>query len=322
MFVYYHFLSNWITSCRYLQKHRIILSLSLILTLLNSTASLADGYPLPEDGSRLIGVPHQYKVQPGDTLHSVTKLYNVGLIALMESNPGVDPFLPTPGTILQIPNQMLLPDVPYKGIVVNLPELRLYYFPKGKDEVHVFPIGIGRVGRSTPTMTTKVRMKIKHPSWTPTAKSRAEYFAETGKHLPSVIAAGKDNPLGEYALQLAYGRNEYLIHGTNKDFGIGMRVSAGCIRMNPDDIQWLFHQVARNERVQIINEPIKVSSEPDGKKILEVHSPISRSEDDTEFSLYWTDDVIKFNNQELIDDDEVTKALLLHQGIPVGIDRE
>ncbi|WP_372881930.1 L,D-transpeptidase family protein [Psychromonas sp.] len=304
-----------------MQKHRIILSLGLILTLLNPTASLADGYPLPEDGSRLIGVQHEYIVQPGDTLQSITKLYNVGLIALMESNPGVDPFLPAPGTILQIPSQMLLPDVPYQGIVINLPELRLYYFPKDKNEVHVFPIGIGRIGRSTPTMQTSIHSKVKNPTWTPTAQSRAEYFAETGEHYPAVIPAGPDNPLGAYKMRLAYGRGEYLIHGTNKDFGIGMRVSAGCIRLNPDDIEWLFYQVDRNESVRIINEPIKVSTEPNGTKILEVHSPVSRSEDDNEFSLYWTDEIIKFNNQELVDDEEVTKALLLHQGIPVVIDR-
>ncbi len=321
MFVYYHLLSDWIISSHYLQKHRIILSLGLILTLLNPTASLADGYPLPEDGSRLIGVQHEYIVQPGDTLQSITKLYNVGLIALMESNPGVDPFLPAPGTILQIPSQMLLPDVPYQGIVINLPELRLYYFPKDKNEVHVFPIGIGRIGRSTPTMQTSIHSKVKNPTWTPTAQSRAEYFAETGEHYPAVIPAGPDNPLGAYKMRLAYGRGEYLIHGTNKDFGIGMRVSAGCIRLNPDDIEWLFYQVDRNESVRIINEPIKVSTEPNGTKILEVHSPVSRSEDDNEFSLYWTDEIIKFNNQELVDDEEVTKALLLHQGIPVVIDR-
>jgi lipoprotein-anchoring transpeptidase ErfK/SrfK len=319
MSVYSNLLANKLINYHYFKKHSVILSLMIIVTMLNPVATKADGYPLPENGSRLIGVQQEYKVQYGDTLQDITKLYNVGLIALMESNPGVDPFLPTPGTILQIPSKMLLPDVPYEGIVVNLPELRLYYFPKGKNEVHVFPIGIGRIGRSTPTMKTSIHSKVKNPTWTPTAQSRAEYFAETGKHYPAVIPAGKDNPLGEYKMRLAYGRGEYLIHGTNKDFGIGMRVSAGCIRMNPDDIEWLFHQVARKETVRIINEPIKVALEPNGKKILEVHSPISRTDDDTEFSLHWTDEVLKFNNQEIVDNDAVTEALLLHQGIPVVI---
>ncbi|MFT4837205.1 MAG: lipoprotein-anchoring transpeptidase ErfK/SrfK [Psychromonas sp.] len=322
MFVYSNLLSNEIINYHHFKKYSIIISFMIVCSILNPVSVQAEGYPIPQDGARLIGIQQEYKVQPGDTLNAITKLYNVGLIALMESNPGVDPFLPTPGKILQIPNRMLLPDVPHKGIVINLPELRLYYFPKGKEEVHVFPIGIGRIGRSTPTMQTTVRMKIKHPSWTPTTKSRVEHFQATGKHLPSVVKAGKDNPLGDYALQLAYGNHEYLIHGTNKDFGIGMRVSAGCIRLNPDDISWLFEQVENNESVQIINEPIKVSLEPNGQKILEVHSPISRSDDDTQFSLYWTKEVIKFNNKEVVDNDQMTEALLLHQGIPVVIESE
>ncbi|MGB5446892.1 MAG: L,D-transpeptidase family protein [Psychromonas sp.] len=319
MFVYHNLLSNWIKNCHFFQKHRIILSLGIVFTLLHPATTLAEGYPLPTDGSRLIGLQHEYTVKKGENLHEITKLYNVGLVALMESNPGVDPFLPTPGTVLKIPSQMLLPDVPYNGIVINLPELRLYYFPEGKREVHVFPIGIGRLGRTTPTMQTSIREKVKNGTYTPTAKSRAEHFAETGEHYPAVIPAGPDNPMGKYKMRLAFGSGEYLIHGTNKAFGIGMRVSAGCIRLNNEDIEWLFNQVPVKTNVRIMNEPIKVAIEPNGKKILEVHAPISRSENDNEISLHWTDDIVKFNNQEFVDDEQVTQALLLHQGMPVNI---
>ncbi|WP_031842888.1 L,D-transpeptidase family protein, partial [Vibrio parahaemolyticus] len=191
-------------------------------------------------------------------------------------NKGVDPFLPQEGRVLTIPSQLILPEVPHQGIVINLAELRLYYFPEGEDVVHVFPVGIGRIGRDTPVMTTSISQKRPNPTWTPPASIRAEYRAK-GVDLPAVVPAGPDNPLGLFALRLAYGNGEYLIHGTNKDFGIGMRVSAGCIRMDPSDIEWLFDKVRRGEKVNIINQPVKVSLEPDRSVFVEAHEPLTRS---------------------------------------------
>ncbi|MDG2664378.1 L,D-transpeptidase family protein, partial [Vibrio parahaemolyticus] len=214
---------------------RTLLSVSLSLV---SGLSFAKMYELPEDGSRLIGRLENHVVQEGETMANIAKLYDVGMLGLMAANKGVDPFLPEEGHVLTIPTQLILPDVPYKGIVINLAELRLYYFPKGEDIVHVFPVGIGRIGRDTPVMTTRISQKRPNPTWTPPASIRAEYKAK-GIDLPAVVPAGPDNPLGMFALRLAYGNGEYLIHGTNKDFGIGMRVSAGCIRMDPSDIEWL-----------------------------------------------------------------------------------
>jgi lipoprotein-anchoring transpeptidase ErfK/SrfK len=235
-------------------------------------------YQKPESNSKLVGVMEYYQVINGDSLLDIANKYNIGLLQLMAANPGVDPFLPTPGSLLTIPMQLVLPNAKRQGIVINLAELRLYYFPTDSDRMYVFPIGIGRVGRETPKMTTKISQMIENPSWTPTANIRKEYREKHNIELPSVVPAGPENPLGDYAMRLSHGSGQYLIHGTNKDFGIGMRVSSGCIRMNPWDVEWLFSRVSRGTRVQIVNQPIKHTVEPDGSVFVEVHEPLSRSE--------------------------------------------
>ena len=324
MYRYYNSVSNWIINCRYPLSKNAAISLILCFYILSSmlipTPAGATAYPIPDNGGRLIGSHELYKVRAGDYFHSIARFYNIGLIALMESNPGVDPFLPPIGTKLQIPIRMLLPDVPYRGIVINLPEFRLYYFPKGTNKVHVFPVGIGRADRPTPVMQSRIMSKVKKPSWTPNARIRADHLAKYGKELPLIVPPGEDNPLGDYALQLAFGHNNYWIHGTNQNFGIGMRVSAGCVRMNPVDIAWLFEQVTVNEEVRIINQPIKISAEPDGENILEVHSPLSTRKGESEYDLNKLDEIVKFNKQDEINNHAVKRALLLHQGIPVNVD--
>ncbi|GAK22516.1 LOW QUALITY PROTEIN: hypothetical protein JCM19052_3112 [Vibrio sp. JCM 19052] len=252
---------------------RTLLSVSLSLV---SGLSFAKMYELPEDGARVIGAMENHVVEQGETMANIAKQYDVGMLALMAANKGVDPFLPKEGHVLTIPTQLILPDVPHKGIVINLAELRLYYFPAKENVVHVFPVGIGRIGRDTPEMTTSISQKRPNPTWTPPSSIRAEYKAK-GIDLPAVVPAGPDNPLGMFALRLAYGHGEYLIHGTNKDFGIGMRVSAGCIRMDPNDIEWLFDKVRRGEKVKIINQPVKVTLEPDRSVFVEAHEPLTRS---------------------------------------------
>lgn len=292
----------------------------VIISLIPSVA-LANVYTLPENGSRLIGEIQMHTVVKGDFFQTIAKQYNIGILELMETNPGVDPFLPDVGTKLVIPTQMLLPDVPRTGIVINLPELRLYYFPKNGKEVHVFPVGIGRIGRETPEMVTKIKSRIPNPSWTPPASIRKEHLEERGEVLPRIVPAGPDNPLGKYAMQLSYGDGSYLIHGTNKDFGIGMRVSSGCIRLNPDDIEWLFHQAKYGDSVRIINQTVKTSSEPDGEQIIEVHSALSKSELDAsrEKVVSLTAGIVKFISQESVDSFKANDALLAQDGLPINI---
>ena len=193
---------------------------------------------------------------------------------MLEANPGVDVYLPRGGSTLTIPQQLILPDTPRQGVVVNVAEMRLYYYPPGGATVEVLPIGIGQAGRETPrNWVTSVQRKQDGPTWTPTANTRREY-AKEGKTLPAFVPAGPDNPMGLYAIYIG---RLYAIHGTNANFGIGLRVSQGCIRLRDADIKYLFDNVPVGTRVQIIDQPVKYTAEPDGSRWLEVHEPLSRN---------------------------------------------
>lgn len=295
-------------------------ALSLLLTaiLLCAAPAEAKRYPLPAAGSRLIGELEDYIIQQNEHLELVGKNTQIGFLALLEANPGVDPYLPKPGTRLTLPTQMLLPDVPREGIVINLPELRLYYFPKGKKEVIVLPIGIGDIGRETPEMTTTVIEKNPNPTWVPGPMVRKSWLEQKGITLPAVVPPGPENPLGKFAMRLGYGKRDYLIHGTNKDFGVGLRVSAGCIRLRPDDIEALFKIVPIGTPVRVINQPVKVAIEPDGRRWLEVHSPLSRTEEELENGapLMLSPAIESFISAPDVMQDEVTAALESKNGLP------
>lgn len=248
-------------------------NLTLIILIFLSHLTYATEYDLPAKGFRLIGVDQTHKVKKGDYFQKIAEQYNVGFLALMAANPDIDPFLPELNSDVVIPSAMLLPYIKYEGIVINLPELRLYYFSPENNKVHVFPVGIGREGLETPKATSYISSKRKNPIWRPTDAMRQRYFEEHGKELPREIAAGPNNPFGKYALRL--GTSEYLIHGSNQRFGIGMRASSGCIRLFDDDIKWLFENIPLNTKVRIIEQPIKMSYESDGKRVIEIHSPLS-----------------------------------------------
>lgn len=295
--------------------------LFLLLALMSALPVQARSYPLPPTGSRLIGELEDYFIQQDEYLELVGKHTQIGFLALLEANPGVDPYLPKPGTRLTLPTQMLLPDVPREGIVINLPELRLYYFPKGKQEVIVLPIGIGDIGRETPEMTTTIIEKTPDPSWVPGPMVRKSWLEQQGITLPAVVPPGPDNPLGKFAMRLGYGKRDYLIHGTNKDFGVGLRVSAGCIRLRPDDIESLFKMVPIGTPVRVINQPVKVAIEPDGRRWLEVHSPLSRTEEEMEQGapLVLTPEVEQFIAAPEVKQSAVAETLALKNGLPKPI---
>ncbi|TCV99741.1 L,D-transpeptidase family protein [Biostraticola tofi] len=279
-------------------------------------------YPLPPPDSRLIGENVTYTV-PADnrSLEKIAAEYQIGLLGMLEANPGTDPYLPKSGSTLTIPSQMLLPDAPRKGIVVNLAELRLYYYPAGENRVIVYPIGIGQLGRNTPVMTTAISQKIPNPTWTPTANIRKRYLEEEGITLPGTVPAGPENPMGLFALRLSAGKGTYLIHGTNADFGIGMRVSSGCIRLRPTDIEDLFNRVPKGTRVQIMNDPVKTSVEPDGKRYIEVHQPLSRNDQDDPqtMALQMSAKVKKVLSQTTTDKQIAKQAMARRSGMPVLI---
>ena len=304
--------------------------ISLWLGMMAIAAALAlparaNTWPLPPPGSRLVGQNQFHVVENnGGSLEAIAKKYNVGFLALLQANPGVDPYVPRAGSVLTIPLQTLLPDATREGLVLNLAELRLYYYPPGKNEVTVYPIGIGQLGGDTitPTMVTTVSDKRANPTWTPTANIRARYKA-MGIDLPAVMPAGPDNPMGHHAIRLAAYGGVYLLHGTNADFGIGMRVSSGCIRLRDDDIKALYNEISPGTRVTIINTPIKVSVEPNGTRLVEVHQPLSKHIDDDPQTLpiTLTDSMQAFKQAQLTDTEVMERAMMLRSGMPVDVTR-
>lgn len=216
-----------------------------------------------------------------DTIADIARTYSQGYREMRMANPTVDPWLTGEDTEVLIPSQYVLPAAPRQGVVINVPEMRLYYYPpvkKGaRPVVATYPISIGRQDWSTPHGATRVVSKVKDPSWTPPASIRREHAAE-GDILPAVVPPGPKNPLGAYALRL--GIQGYLIHGTDKPYGIGMRVTHGCMRLYPQDIERVYHTVPVGTVVRLVNEPFKVGVA--GSQVyLEVHPHLE--EDDEKF---------------------------------------
>ncbi len=300
-------------------KRASLITLLLLSSLGALNSARAMDYPLPPAGSRLIGQNQTYTIQEGDNkLQTIARRFNTAAQVILETNNTIAPVNPAPGTVITIPSQMLLPDTPREGIVVNLAELRLYYFPPGENIVQVFPLGIGQLGLETPVTTTRVSQKIPNPTWTPTPGIRARSL-EQGIKLPPVVPAGPNNPLGRFALRLGVGNGEYLIHGTSAPDSVGLRVSSGCMRMNAPDIKALFEQVRVGTRVQIINEPVKFSVEPDGKRYIEVHRPLAQVEGENPqvSPITHSADFAAFVSQAGSDKALIDKALSRRAGIPV-----
>lgn len=296
-----------------------------LLLLLAGQSALAVTYPLPPEGSRLVGTPLTITVPENNTqpLEAFAAQYGQGLSNMLEANPDVDVFLPTSGSTLVVPLQLILPATVRQGIVVNVAEMRLYYYPQDSNTVEVLPIGIGQAGRETPrNWVTTVQRKQEAPSWTPTANTRREY-AKRGETLPAFVPAGPDNPMGLYAIYIG---KLYAIHGTNANFGIGLRVSQGCIRLRNDDIKYLFDNVPVGTRVQIIDQPIKMTAEPDGSRWVEVHEPLSRNrvefESDKKVPLPVTPVMRTFMAGEGVDVHRVSETLERRSGMPVKITHE
>jgi L,D-transpeptidase YbiS len=293
----------------------------IAVSALFMSSAVAVEYPLPAKGSNLVGENQYYVVPEGKlTLEAIATKFQLGLTNLLEANPGVDPFLPKPGSTLVIPHQLILPNAPREGIVINVAEMRLYYYPKGKNIVEVLPIGIGQIGKDTPEKwVTTVQRKRANPTWTPTPRIRKEYLAK-GEVLPAVWPAGPDNPMGLFALYIG---NLYAIHGTNATFGIGLRISQGCIRLRDADIEHLFNSVPVGTRVEFTNQPIKASEEPDGNRYLEVHQPLSRTiaeyESAEPVGLSMHRDITKFVAHADTDSFVLKRLLEQRNGIPTRI---
>lgn len=201
----------------------------------------------------IIGEIIYYKVKDEETLYDIARKFDVGIDELIYANIKVNPWLPTEGSEVIIPSMHILPTKPYKGIIINKAELRLYYFPIENDfkQVITFPISIGVPGHETPLGITKVKYMQAHPYWIPPASMQIE-----NPNLINIMPPGPDNPLGNYAIYLEW--PGIIIHGTNKPWSIGTYGSHGCIRMYPEDILILFQLVKKGTRVRVTNEPIKI----------------------------------------------------------------
>jgi L,D-transpeptidase ErfK/SrfK len=208
-----------------------------------------------------------------DTLLDIGRQFDLGYRDITDANPEVDAWLPGENTRVVLPLRFILPDGPRQGIVINIAEMRLYYYPKTakgeRQQVVTHPIGIGREGWATPLGKARITQKVKDPSWTPPESIRKEH-AEKGDPLPRVVPAGPDNPLGAYAMRLSM--PGYLLHGTNKPYGVGLRVSHGCIRLFPEDIEHLFSITPGNTPVEIVYQPYKAGTR-EGQLYLEAHRP-------------------------------------------------
>src|SRR2546421_7748324 len=220
---------------------------ALSLPALLATPLHASVYPLPADGSPVVGTDTSMQTVYEDTLPDIAHRYSLGYYEIIRANPAVDVWLPGAGTKLLLPGRRILPAGPRTGLVVNLPEHRLYYYPKprkGEQPVVItYPVSIGKMDWRTPLGETRVIAKIRHPAWYPPESIRKEH-AENGDPLPKVVPAGPDNPLGDFALRLAAGEGEYMLHGTNNPTAVGMAVTHRGLRMYSGDVAALFSLVA------------------------------------------------------------------------------
>ena len=245
--------------------------------LLGSLPAQAAIYELTDPNMQVVGDDLHIQTHYSDTLVEIARQYGLGYEEVARANPKVDPWLPGEGTQIMIPGRHILPPGPRDGIVVNIPEHRLYYFPKPlrghKPIVVTYPVSIGKMDWKTPLGLTHVVSKQKNPSWNPPASVRAEHLAN-GDPLPGgAIGPGPDNPLGLFAMRLAVPPGDYLIHGTNNPLAVGMAVTHGCIRMYPEDVAAIFPTVPVGTKVYLINVPVKVAF-VDGTLLLEAHPPV------------------------------------------------
>jgi len=246
----------------------------LFLGWLSASAAQATVYPLPPPDTEMIGQVKVAYATKADTLIDIARRHSLGYDEIVHANPGVDRWAPGEGTPIVLPTRHILPDAPREGIVLNIAELRLYYYPKAQEGeprvVYTYPVSIGRMDWKTPLGVTRVTSKETDPDWRPPASIKAEHAAQ-GEILPDVVPGGPDNPLGRHALRL--GLPSYLIHGTNRPYGIGMRVTHGCVRMYPENIEQLYGMAPVGVPVRIVDQPVKVGR-LNGTWFIEAHEPL------------------------------------------------
>ncbi|MGP5564757.1 L,D-transpeptidase family protein [Vreelandella alkaliphila] len=237
-------------------------------------------FRLPEEGD-IIGEHYTVVAEdPEDTLIDIARRHNIGYEEIRMANPGVSMWVPGEGTEIVIPARYILPPAPREGVVVNLSELRLYYYPADNPGiVETYPVSVGREEFATPVGITRTTVKVKDPAWAPPASMRREAAAR-GEPAPSIVPAGPNNPLGRHAILLAM--PSYLIHGTNRPEGVGMRVSRGCIRMFPEDIKSLYERMPTGTQVNLMDAPFKAGWAADGTLFVQSYPQLEENVGDFE----------------------------------------
>jgi len=288
-----------------------VIAASIISVMVISSAALAGVYSYGER-TTVVAWAQKYIVKDAESLIEIARKFDVGYHEIVDANPGLDPFVPGDGVSVQIPTSWILPDVKrYEGIVINLSELRLFYFINGTGPKHVmtFPIGIGKEGFNTPIGTFNIIDKTVNPVW-----HVPESIQREKPELPKVVLAGPDNPLGSHAMRLSIG--DVLIHGTNKPWGVGRKFSHGCIRLYPEDIPILFRSVPKGTKVTIVRQPVKIG-ERGGKVFLEVSNDA-----DAKNMNYFDSAISLLRKKNLLKDissEKLCDALRKKRGIPVDI---
>lgn len=257
------------------------------------------------------------RIDRDDTLVDLARAHGLGFGEMMAANPGLDPWVPPVGEAVVLPTTHFPPPGPRQGIVVNLASRRLWLFDPEDPLARSYPIGIGRAGWRTPIGTTTVRKKVEGPAWHPTASARRE-----DPSLPRVVPPGPDNPLGSHAIHLGWPR--YLIHGTDEPYGVGRRVSRGCIRLYPEDIPLLYERAEIGLGVRVVNEPVQIGWI--GEELyIDVHPPISQTSDAAQpapqLDATLTERLREAAGGEIerLDWDAVGSALAAQSGVPTRV---
>ena len=295
-----------------------IASLPFPATGAGTEARPAGAESFPEGG--VAGRTEVYVARYEDTLLDVARRFGMGIEEIRLANPGVDLWLPGEGTAIRLPARFVLPEAPRRGLVINVPEMRIYYYPKDGSTLRTWPISIGRVGRETPLGKTSIVRKVAGPTWFPTDSIRKEY-TERGEHLPRVVGPGPDNPLGSHALYLGF--PTYLIHGTNRPYSIGMRVSHGCVRMYPEHIVELYEMAEPGTPVTLVHQEVKAGWAGD-ELYLEVHPNIDVPDEEARPGMK---EVVKAliaampegNARLSIDWKRIRETLAAANGVPVAV---
>ncbi len=250
-----------------------------VFAVLAPGGGAAESYRLEDPRDSVFGEVRRWRIQDGENLAQLSRRLDLGFTEIRLANPRLDPWLPGEGALVVLPTQFVLPHARRSGIVLNIPEMRLYFYRAGDGtpEIRTYAIGIGRQGWATPIGQARITRKRERPTWRPPKSILAE-MKELGEPLPSVVPPGPDNPLGEYALNLSM--PGYLLHGTNQPHGVGMRVSHGCIRLNPDSIAELYRLTRVGTSVHIVDQPAKLGRR--GRVLyLEAHPPLEEDKRDS-----------------------------------------